>query len=320
MTWNQALGPAEYFFIAVFVGFYALYFARTLWIAKRLRTTARSVALKVGVRAGALALLLMALLDPSFGDAEKDLNAVGKDVYVLVDVSRSMDARDVQPSRLEKVKFELRKLVEQLPTNRFGIILFSSEAYVHCPLTFDSSTLTLFLDALRTDLVSRQGTDLAPALELALQKHLGNTAAPNTAKLIILLSDGENFGSVPARLLREIRRYGISLFAVGVGSAQGARIPVADRPLRDREGRVVISRLDAAGLQRLVRQTQGDYFVLNERQNEFAELTTAINRVSGRLIDRRKINVTSNRYYYFLWMGLALLALDVLVTVRTLQL
>lgn len=320
MTWNQDLGPAEYLFIAVFVGFYVLYFARTLWIARRLRTTARSVALKFWLRAGTFALLLMALLDPSFGEIEKELNADGKDIYLLVDVSRSMDARDVQPSRLEKVKFELRRFVGQFPSNRFGLIVFSSDAYLHCPLTFDSEALTIFLESLSTDLVGRQGTDLTPALELVLEKHAGNSAAANTAKLIVLFSDGENFGEVPTRLLREIRRYGILLFTVGIGSPQGDRIPTARGPLRDREGRVVVSRLDAAGLRNLSRQAQGSYFELNERRNGFPDLAKAIDRVSGRLIDRRKVNVTANRYYYFLWIALFLLVIDVLVTVRTLQL
>jgi Ca-activated chloride channel family protein len=320
MTWNQSLGSTEYLFIFFFVLAYVVYVGRTVWIAHRLRTTARSIALKIGLRAGALALLVAALLDPSFGETERDLNAVGKDVYVLVDLSRSMDARDVQPSRLEKVKFELRRLIEQTPADRFGLIVFTSDAYVQCPLTFDIPALTLFIESLSTRLIERQGTDLAAPLALAMQKHLGATAATNTAKLLVLITDGEQFGEVPRQVLRDIRRYGITLFVVGVGSVQGSRIPVPGGPLRDAEGRVVVSRLDESGLRRLAEQTRGQYFSLNPRVNEFAQLATALERVEGRLIDRRKVAVTANRYYYFLWLALFLLAIDVVVTVRTLQL
>ena len=137
---------------------------------------------------------------------------MGKDIYIAVDLSTSMNAFDVQPSRLEKVKFELKKIVEAFNSDRIGLIIFSSEAYVQCPLTYDQSALNLFIETLQTNLLESNGTDFAPALlSLALDKLSGkeSTITQQKSKVILLISDGEDFGETSRETAEQIEARGI---------------------------------------------------------------------------------------------------------------
>ena len=116
------------------------------------------------------ALFMIAVLGPSFGGSKKEVKSVGKDIMICVDFSKSMDAFDIQPSRLEKIKFEMKKVVEAFNSDRIGIIIFSSEAFMQCPLTYDQNALNLFIETMNSGLVPSSGTDFGPPLRMALKK------------------------------------------------------------------------------------------------------------------------------------------------------
>ncbi len=133
-------------FAALFCIFYGLFVFRIVRISRTLNTPFYTIFIKLALRTAFFALLLIAFLEPSFGDSKKEIKSVGKDIMICVDLSKSMDAFDVQPLRLEKVKYEMKRIVEAFNSDRVGVIIFSSEAFMQCPLTYDQNALNLFIE------------------------------------------------------------------------------------------------------------------------------------------------------------------------------
>ncbi|MDF7816863.1 VWA domain-containing protein [Runella sp. MFBS21] len=318
MNFNYELTAIEHFFIGTFLLLYALYVGRTFWVARALGTTARAVVIKFFLRTTYFGLLIVALLGPFFGEPERDIIAEGKDVMVLVDVSKSMDATDVQPSRLEKVKFELQRLIASLQTNRFGLVVFATNPFLQVPLTFDLNAFELFTQTLNTSQMSSGGTDICSAIDLGVQKLIHNKSL-NTSKILLLFTDGEDFGNCERKTLTSIRQYDLQLVVVGIGTPNGGRIKDGNTWLRDDQKQVVVSRLNSTYLRELAMATNGKYFEINNQSNAISDVVDAINSVENRLIDSRKVAVVSNKYRYFLIAALVLILFDILVTVTTFQ-
>ncbi len=318
MNFNYELTLVEYIFIAAFLILYSVYIGRTLYVAKALGSTARGVVIKFFLRTIYIALMIIALLGPFFGEPERDIIAEGKDIMVMVDVSKSMDASDVQPSRLEKVKFEVQRLSTSLNGNRFGLMVFSSSPFLQAPLTFDLNAFNLFTQTLNTSLVSNTGTDICSALDLGVEKLTQNRSA-NTSKILLLFTDGENFGACERKTFSDIKKFDLKLIIVGVGTTNGGRIKDGSNWVKDENGQIVITHLNNAYLGDLAKSTNGNYFEISGQQNAIVDVIEAINSVENRLIDSRKVAVVSNKYRYFLMVALVLIALDILVTVSTFQ-
>lgn len=321
MTWYNDFGLFELLLVVAFGVLYAAFLRRNAVMARRLRSRGRSAWVKFTLRAVYFALLVVALLGPMFGAARREVQAVGKDIYLAVDLSRSMDAVDVQPTRLAKVKFELKNMADALSGDRIGLIIFSSDAFVQCPLTYDQNALTLFIETLNTDLVPSTGTDFGPPLEMAIDKHLDpeNTTVRNQAKVIVLISDGEDFGEDYDDEVRRIEEAGIRLFTLGVGTQAGSTIPTAAGPKTDREGRPITTRLQPDALRELARRTDGDYYEITDRVNETRQLVRAVQTIEGELRDTRFVDASANKYFYFLVAALALIVVDALFTVRVIR-
>jgi Ca-activated chloride channel homolog len=226
MIWQKPIGTEEYIFIVAFAVLYSLYLFRIIRISKALKTGFKKVFVKVFLRTAYFSLLIIALLGPSFGDSTREIQSIGKDIYLAVDISESMNTFDIQPSRLERVKFELKNIVKSFRSDRIGLIIFSSEAFLQCPLTYDQGALTLFIEALHTGLIPSSGTDFGPPLELALEKLQGEESSVSQpkSKIIILISDGEDFGEQTTQAAQKIEENKITLFTLGVGTSEGSRI------------------------------------------------------------------------------------------------
>lgn len=320
MNWYYTLGIWEYIFIGLFGFLYLVYAIKLTVAARKFQVHARAILAKFLIRSLYFALIIIAILGPSYGSTQREVKAIGKDIYLLVDLSESMNANDIVPSRLDRVKLELTRFVETLQSDRIGLIIFSTNAFVQCPLTFDKNTLKLFIETLNTSIVPAGGTNLEPALQLALNKHTVNVTSENNAKIIVLVSDGEHHGGTLNSITREIEESGIRLFAVGVGTATGGKIPSGKGFKKDKEGEEILSRLEDETLFKTVSQFSDRYFVINDSQNEVFRLIQAINSIEGRFIDTRKANAATNKYDYFLIASLLLISLDVLITVKTIQL
>jgi len=320
MNWIKPFTIVEYVFIGIFLLVYIIYFVRTYLIASRLGTTARSVIIKFFIRLVYLSLCIVGLLGPSFGVNEIEAQAIGKDVFFAFDVSRSMDAIDIEPTRLEKVKFELIKNLNLLKSDRIGIIVFSSSAYVHIPLTYDRDALKLFIQKLNSNLFAESGTDINSAFKLIQTKYNSNGITNRKSKVIVLVSDGEDFGELEANVLADLKKDKINLLVLGVGTPQGGKIKEGNDFKKDKEQNEVVSKLDADYLKSLAKVLGGQYFQLSNQVNDVSVMLKEITQLEGNWIDTRKMTVTNNKYYYFLFLALILMIIDVLVTIRTIKL
>ena len=320
MNWNYPFGLTEFIFAALFLVAYAAFFVRTIRVARRLNTTSRSLIIKFFLRSIALVLLIISLLGPSFGESEPELEAKGKDIYLLVDLSKSMDAADVSPTRLEKVKFEINRLLEALPASRLGLIVFSNEAFTQSPLTYDHAALNLYVQSLQTDLLPGSGSNPCTALDLAYTKLSKDAAASDKAKIMLLFTDGEKRADCDASLFNNIRRFGFRLFIVAVGTVTGSAIVTNNKIMEDEDGETVITRVDEKAVRDLAEATKGNYYRVTNETNQLPKALDDMNAIQGQLVDSRQVAVVSNKYYYFLAVALGLLLLDVLITVRTFRL
>lgn len=267
--------------------------------------------------------LLAAWLGPSFGVSRQPVRTAGKDLWLVVDVSRSMDATDVAPSRLQRAQVELSHLVAQFPADRLGLVVFGGAAYVQCPLTYDQAALQVFVQTLSTSLVPAGATSLREPLELVMRRLSGpvnsGTTAAGRSTAVVVLSDGEDFGENLEPTLHALTRSGARVYAVGVGTAAGGRIPVAGGYLRDAQRHTVQSRLREAPLLQLAAQTGGQYFELNDRTVGLPGLLTALRAMQGTAEQVQTVAVADNHYRYPLVAALLLLALDVVLTVTVLR-
>jgi Ca-activated chloride channel family protein len=321
LNWYREIGITEFVFIAAFLLLYVLYVARVIHIARQLKTSFTTIFFKLGIRTVYFALFIVALLGPSFGGGKKEVKSVGKDIMICVDLSKSMDAFDIQPTRLEKTKFELKRLISSFSSDRIGVIIFGSEAFMQCPLTYDQNALSLFIETMNTGLVPASGTDFGPPLRMALQKMTDEEvkSGQTKSKVILLISDGEDFGEETRDVIKDIEDRDIKLFTLGIGTQQGGNIQATNGLKRDREGNVVVTKLNSSSLKDIANKTNGQYFEINETKNDVARLINTIGKIEGELRDARFIDVTANKYYYFLSVAALLLLVDILFNVKTIR-
>jgi Ca-activated chloride channel homolog len=320
MNWLYPFSGTEFIFVGLFVFLYALYVLRTFSLARQLNTSAWGVIPKFFLRGTYLSLLIIALLGPSFGDADSELSTAGHDVFLLVDISRSMEAADVVPTRLERVKYDVQQLCDTLPFDRFGLILTASESFVLSPLTTDHDALKQFTRDIRPGNAAASGTNLCSAIELARQKLLTDPSTRQHVKAIILFTDGENFTSCDRTGLLRLRTVGIPLITVGVGTEAGASIRAGRDFVRDNDRQIVRSRLNRSFLQGLARDGRGQYIEADTKGRYIDELAGVLRSMKGRVVDQERIAVSTNKYYYFVLGALLLMAMDLIVTVRTFRL
>ena len=315
------------FVAAALAGAVAVLLLLGLWrrggrLGRALGSRARHRGWKLVLRVLAGAALLSAALGPALGVSQRPVRTAGKDVWLLVDVSRSMDAPDVVPTRLLRAQAELQALVAQFPADRLGLVAFGAEAVVQCPLTYDQEAVQVFLSTLRTNLLPAGPTTLRAPLELVLRLSTG-TGAPASgprATALVVVSDGEDFGENLEPVLRALGRTGARIYTVGVGTAAGAEIPKpGGGSLRDGRGQAVRSRLREAPLLQLAAQTGGQYVTLNNQEDGFGTLLRALRTMPGATEQVRTMAVADNRYRYPLAAALLLLALDVALTLTVIR-
>lgn len=322
MNFLKSFGIVESLILLSFIITYLIYAIRLYRINKNIKVTKSRVLYKLILRSIYFSLLIISLLGPSFGENQEKVDIVGKDIMILVDLSESMNADDIKPSRLEKVKFEMKKIIDNFSSDRIGIIMFSGEAFMQCPLTYDRNALNLFTETLNTDLVPRTGTDFGPALELSLSKLNDENALSLeiSSKVIILISDGEDFGDNTNESLDNIIESNIKLFTVGVGSETGSKILLGNgKYKKDKDGGVVITKLKPTSLKETARETGGKYFEISNVNNETDELITEINSIKGDIIESKTIDVTVNKYFYFLFTALLLMIIDFSIKLKIIR-
>lgn len=252
----------------------------------------------------AFALGCVAVANPRRPDKVQEDVRAGIDVILALDVSNSMLATDVAPSRLLRARALLSKLIDQLPDDRIGLVLFAGKAYIQMPLTTDHSAAKLFLDAASPADISAQGT----AVGEALQKSGFAFGESERFKTIVLVSDGETFDENAVQQAKELGTQGVMVNTVGIGSPEGATIydTTTNAPRRDASGSVIISRLDEALLQQIATITNGLYRHLDNTDKTASELVAQLAQV-----EKKALGDTSLFTYrtFYMWLALPMLLL-----------
>ena len=199
----------------------------------------------------ALGLIFFALARPSWDFVLEEKRRIGTDIMILLDVSKSMDASDVKPTRMARAKREITDLLNLLKGDRVGLLVFAGVPFVQCPLTTDYAAARMFLDHLSTDTIPVPGTNIGDAIKLAVKSLDASQPEADGSKVIIVISDGEDHdpGALEAAALAKAS--GVQIFSIGVGSQEGAPITSQGGFIRDDSGKMVISKLDDSFLTRL---------------------------------------------------------------------
>lgn len=274
----------------------------------------KAVLLVTGILFGALALV-----QPRWGFEWREVKRKGVDVFVLLDVSKSMLTEDVRPNRLAQARFACEDLLNKLEGDRIGLIAFAGTAFVQCPLTIDYEAFRLTLRDASPDIIPRGGTAIGAAIRTALKAF---EAGEGRDRAIVLITDGEETESDALAAADEAAKAGVHIYAIGVGTAEGELIPVREpgKPmefLKDQEGKVVKSRLDEETLRQLALKTQGIY--VRSAAGDFG-MDTIYEKGIAQLQRKEAESKLQKRYFErFQWplgIGLALLALEAFVSDR----
>jgi Ca-activated chloride channel family protein len=269
----------------------------------------RTAVFRGWLQVAALAFGLLALARPQFGEREAELLRTGRDVLLLLDLSRSMTVADVRPTRLAAAKAAAWETLAAAPGDRVGLVVFGGSAFLQLPLTSDRAALKLFLDAASPDDLGDPGTDIGTALATAgkVFEHEGDRGH----RAVLLVSDGETDQGDLEAATKSLRAETIPVFALGVGTTGGAPVPAdsseaPEKFHRDHIGRIAMSRLEEGELRQAAKLTGGSY-ARADRADDRARLRAAMAMVTSRTLSARKSAERADRFQWPL--ALAVLAL-----------
>jgi Ca-activated chloride channel family protein len=248
----------------------------------------------------------------------ENVSRKGVDIMIVLDVSKSMLADDIKPSRLEKAKQFLTKLLDKLKDDRIGLVLFAGRAYLQMPLTTDQGAAKMYIQNAGPDLVPTQGTVISDALQMA-----GNAfnEKEHKYKAIVLVSDGEDHDPDAAKVAKKLADQGVMINTVGIGSPEGAPIvdPVTRELKKDENGQTVISKLNEAELGQLADLTNGVYLRLDNMDDALITLSERLDSIEKRsLTDTEFVNYKSY-FQWFIGLGLFLLLIEFFMAERKSQ-
>lgn len=272
--------------------------------------------LKFAIILVVLSLLIIAFANPQVGTKMTEVKQTGIDVYILLDVSRSMAAEDIKPNRLEKAKYQISNLIQKLRGDRIGLIVFSGEAYIQFPLTTDYSAANLFLSAVDFNSVPQPGTAIASAINMGVQSF----DSASTDKAIILITDGEDHeGDIDAAIKKAVEK-GIKIYTIGLGSPDGLPIPIYDNRgnqigyKKDNAGQTVLTKLNEDILEKIADKGNGKYYRGNNYEDYLDKIYNDLSALEKAEFGVKKVTDYEDRFYYFLIPAIILLVIELFIT------
>jgi len=261
-----------------------------------------------------LLFLVVSLSGPLAGFKWEVVEQKGVDIMICLDLSKSMLAQDIEPSRLERAKREIVDLLRMMGSDRAGLVAFAGKAILQCPLTMDHGAFNLFLNALEPDYLPVGGTDIGGAIATALD---GFERDVESEKAIIIITDGDNTTGNPLDMAKMAARENVKIFCIGVGSDEGAPVPDSGGGFKkDDQGRVVISKFDGPGLEQIAAITQGVYVrsVAGDMDLERIYGEEILGEMDKKTVKSGKRKVWENRFQWFLFPALVLLVIEMMIS------
>ncbi len=256
--------------------------------------------LKVVLSVLALLFIMIALVRPQWDYESRDFEATGLDIVLAIDVSKSMDATDMLPSRLIRAKMQIAAFIDKLSADRIAIVAFAGSASLECPLTDDYESAKMILNGLTTDTIPRLGTDVG----LALEKSLEAFTDGGGSRILILISDGEDLEQSAIQKAAQLKSQGVVIYTMGVGSEAGVEI---SHPVH---GAKVTTKLDVDTLKRIAASGGGEFYTVTPGQVELRYLLERIYSAEKGHLYSKNMSVMKEQYHIFALIALLLLVLE----------
>ena len=276
--------------------------------------------IKSALLTAAVGLLFVAMARPHLLYDWQEDSRTGLDILLAVDCSKSMLTEDVKPNRLERAKLAIADFADRLPDNRLGLITFAGDAFLQCPLTLDHDAFQTAVRELDTDTIPRPGTDIATAIDQAVD---ALKSQPNNLKLLILVTDGEDLEGRVLSSAKNAAQAGLKIYTVGVGTPGGDRIPERDdfgavRYHQDSNGQDVVSKLDESTLQQIAELTGGAYAELGQRGEGLDDIYTRyIEPLPKQNLEEKREKIRIERFEWPLALAILFLMSEFMINERT---
>lgn len=260
----------------------------------------------------AIALFAVLLARPQFGSKSETVKRSGVEVIIALDISNSMLAQDVQPSRLEKAKRLISRMVDELSNDKIGLVVFAGDAFTQLPITSDYISAKMFLETITPSLITKQGTDISAAINLAMRSF---TPQEGVGRTIILITDGENHEGGIKEALKAARDKGVQVNVMGVGSPDGAPIPVegTNDYRRDKDGNPVITRLNETMAQEIAKEGNGIYVRVDNSNSAQKSISKEIDKLAKADIETTVYTEYNEQFQAVAWIILLLLFAELLI-------
>ena len=269
---------------------------------------------KVWVRLTFFALgfffFVIGLSRPQIGAKIKEHETKGAEIMIALDVSNSMLAEDYSPNRLERAKLAITRLVDKLRDDRIGLIVFAGNSFVQLPITTDYVSAKMFLNSISTDSVPIQGTAIGEAINTAIRSF---SAQSEKSRAVIVITDGENHEDDPVAAAKQAAEMGIRVFAIGVGSPEGKPIPMDGELLKDKEGNIVVTRLDEAVLQEVASAGNGAYVRAGNSEFGLNPIIDDIRKMEDEKYNSIVFEEFDEQFMYFMAIALFFFVLEMLI-------
>ena len=253
---------------------------------------------------------VIGLSRPQIGAKLKEHETKGAEIMIALDVSNSMLAEDYSPNRLERAKLAISRLVDKLRDDRIGLIVFAGNSFVQLPITTDYVSAKMFMNSISTESVPVQGTAIGEAINTAMRSF---SSQSEKSRAIIVITDGENHEDDPVAAAKPAAEMGVRVFTIGVGSPEGKPIPMDGELLKDKDGNIVVTRLDESVLQEVAQAGNGVYVRAGNSEFGLNPIIDDIRRMEDEKYSSIVFEEYDEQFMYFLAIALFFFVIEMLV-------
>lgn len=278
------------------------------------RSKAREL-IKLTILALAVALLALAAARPQTGAKLRSVETEGREIMLVVDVSNSMLAEDVTPSRMERTRYAISRLIENMQYDHIGIVAFAEDAEVVLPITSDYVMARSMVRRLSPEYIANQGTNIGRALEVAMLSFTSNTEE-SRSRVVILITDGEAHDEDTASIIEEAEREGVMICCIGIGTPEGTTLTVDGQIITDENGNMVVTKLGETLLQQLAEGTEGVYTRAQNNAFGLEEIVEELDSLEATSLTERTFEEYDEQYQWFLAGAILLLAIESFILTR----
>lgn len=270
---------------------------------------------KFGLTLTTIGLFAVLLARPQFGSKLETVRRQGIEIIIALDISNSMLAQDVQPSRLQKAKRLVSQLVDKMENDKVGMIVFAGDAFIQLPITSDYISAKMFLESISPSLISKQGTAIGAAINLAVRSF---TPQEEIGRTIIVITDGENHEDGALEATKEAKDKGIQVNVLGIGSPDGVPIPMEGQNdyRRDRDGNVIVTRLNEQMCQEIAQVGNGIYARVDNSNNAQKVISQEIDKLAKADVETQVYTEFNEQFQTVAWIILVILLIEMMLLER----